>query len=531
MKPKWQIRDLIDLEYFLQEDDDADDEVTVRRDRDIYLKEILPLLEKDGPVDETDRKSIIRLWIESRRRLMKTSPGRETILPGKLFADIFTLLLVFLLVAGLGTGIVLAFAFLQYRGTEPVNVFAYFGVFVLLQIILLCFLVSFSLLRRWVRSLRHISLIQSVLGLLLTRIFRKIAVHTTSKLSGENRNRLAAVIGIMKGQKQVYGHVFAWPIFMLAQIFGIGFNLGVLAGSILRITTQDLAFGWQSTIQFSSQAVYMFVKTTALPWSWLLSPAISHPTYAQIEGSRMVLKDGIYDLATQDLVSWWPFLLLAVLCYGFLPRIILFGVGIIARKRALGSVALNHAACNRLLRRLNTPVLETDGTMTANDGSGRPDDSHTDVVQPKIVDKALQGHDAIVIVPDDIFGQFPNEALEGVLKERLGINCRHQIQTAGDVEEDKKALTDLAVSKIDNERYSVVVLQEAWQPPIAETFFYLQKLRKLLGSNTQIYIFLIGKPIPEAFFANAEASDWHIWKQMVQKLGDPFLEINGLRNF
>ena len=104
MKPKWQIRDLIDLEYFLQEDDDADDEVTVRRDRDIYLKEILPLLEKDGPVDETDRKSIIRLWIESRRRLMKTSPGRETILPGKLFTDIFTLLLVFLLVAGLGTG-------------------------------------------------------------------------------------------------------------------------------------------------------------------------------------------------------------------------------------------------------------------------------------------------------------------------------------------------------------------------------------------------------------------------------------------
>lgn len=530
MKPRWQIRDLIDLEYFLKEDDDADDAAIVLRDRDIYLKEILPLLEKDGPVDGTDRKPIIRLWLESRRRLMKTSPDKETILPGKLFADIFTFFLVFLLLMGLATGIALAFAFLQYRGTEPVNVSVYFGVFVLLQIILLCFLVSFSLLQRWVRSLRHISLIQTALALLLTGIFKRIAARSINRLSGENRNRLAAVTGIMKGRKQIYGRVFAWPIFMLAQIFGIGFNLGVLAGSILRIVTLDLAFGWQSTIQFSSQAVYMFVKTVALPWSWIVTPVISHPTYAQIEGSRMVLKDGIYDLATPDLVSWWPFLLLAVLFYGFLPRIILFGIGILARKKAIDSVALNHAACNRLLRRLNNPVLETDGTMTVNDRSDGPEDLHAGEVQPENVEAAVQGHDAILIVPDDIFGRFPNEVLEGALKKNLGINCRHQIKTEGDIEDDKKALTDLAVSKADNDRYSLIVLQEAWQPPIAEVLIYLQKLREFFGSKTQIHIFLIGKPIPEAFFTNVEASDWHIWKQAVQKLGDSFLEINGLRN-
>jgi hypothetical protein len=245
----------------------------------------------------------------------------------------------------------------------------------------------------------------------------------------------------------------------------------------------------------------------------------------------MVLKDGIYHLATPDLVSWWPFLLFAVLFYGFLPRIILFSVGIIARKKATDGVALNHAACNRLLRRLSTPVLETDGTMVENDESGRAADSREGAAQLENVETAVQGHDAIVLVPDDIFGQYPSEVLDGVLKKNLGINCSHQIQTAGDIEEDKKALTDLTVSKIDNGRYSVIVLQEAWQPPIAETLFYLQKLRELLGSKTLIHIFLIGKPIPEDFFTNAEASDWNIWKQAIQKLGDPFLAINGLRNF
>jgi hypothetical protein len=56
-------------------------------------------------------------------------------------------------------------------------------------------------------------------------------------------------------------------------------------------------------------------------------------------------------------------------------------------------------------------------------------------------------------------------------------------------------------------------------------------LSEVLGSKTQIHIFLIGKPIPETFFTNAEASDWNIWKQAIQTLGDPFLEINGLRHF
>ncbi|MBW1828667.1 MAG: DUF2868 domain-containing protein, partial [Deltaproteobacteria bacterium] len=374
-------------------------------------------------------------------------------------------------------------------------------------------------------------------------VFRKVATRAVNKLSAEKRNRLAAVAGIMKGRNRVYGPVFYWPVFTLAQIIGIGFNLGILAGSLLRIVSLDLAFGWQSTIQFSSQAVYMFVKTVALPWSWIVSPAIAHPTYAQIEGSRMVLKDGIYHLATPDLVSWWPFLLLAVLCYGFLPRIILFGVGIMARKRAMDRVAFDHAACNRLLRRLNTQVLETDGRMAANgrikvnDGSAQPADAHEGVAEPEADDTALQGHDAIVLVPDDIFEQCPNETLEKVLKEGLGINCRQQIQTTGDIDEDKKALTDLAFSETGSETGSqtsdalhpVIVLQEAWQPPIAETLFYFRKLRELLGSKTQIHIFLIGKPIPETFFTNAEASDWNIWKQAIQKLGDPFLEINGLR--
>ncbi len=531
MKFKWKIRDLIDLEYFLQEDEDADDAAVIGRDRDIYLKEILPALEKDGALDISDRKRIIRLWLEGRRRMAKASPGVETILPGKLFVDIFTLFLILFLVTGIILGTGLAFAFLEYRGTEPVNVSTYFGVFVIFQILLVCALMTFSLLRRWIRSLRHIALLQPIFSVLLAGVFRKIATHASNKLSAERRNRLAAVAGIMKGQKQIYGPVFYWPVFILAQVIGIGFNLGVLAGSVLRIVSLDLAFGWQSTIQFSSKAVYMFVKTIALPWSWIVSPSMAHPTYGQIEGSRMVLKDGIYHLTTPDLVSWWPFLFLAVLFYGFLPRIILLGVGMLGRKRATDKVAFNHAACNRLLRRLNTPVLETDGRTAENVGPVRSADEPAAAIHSDAGEPEAPGHDAILLIPDDISGQCTHEALEESLKQTLGMNLKQRIDIACDIEEDERALADLDTFRPLNGLLPVVVLQEAWQPPIAETLLYFRKLREFLGSEAQIHIFLIGKPAPDNFLSGAGPADWKIWKQAIQKLGDPFLEISGLRDF
>jgi hypothetical protein len=531
MKLTWKIRDLIDLEYFLDVDDNSDDDAVVRRDREIYLNEVLPVLEKDGSPEAADRKTIIRLWFESRRRIAKDSAGKETLLPGKLFGDSFRLLLVLFLVTGIIVGTGMAFTFLEYSGTTPVNVSVYFGVFVVFQIVLVCAFMAVSLLRRWIRSLRHISLFQPLLGALLAGVFRKAATHVMRGLPAEKRDRLAAVAGIIKGKKRVYGPVFYWPAFIIIQIAGIGFNLGVLAGSIVRIVSLDLAFGWQSTIQFSSWAVYMFVKTVALPWSWIVSPTIAHPTYVQIEGSRMVLKDGIYQLATPDLVSWWPFLFLAVLCYGFLPRLILFSVGIMARKRAANKVDFNHVACSGLLRRLTTPVLETDGrTMANNDNSAPPADEPGDELQPDAGKAAVPWHDATVLVPDDISGQHTNEALEVLLKKRLGMDFKRMIEIAFDVEQDERALSALTGSRPLTDLDPVVVLQEAWQPPIAETLLYFRKLRELLGTETQIHIFLVGKPTPETFLTSAGPADWKIWKQAIQMLGDPFIEIHGLRN-
>ena len=66
------------------------------------------------------------------------------------------------------------------------------------------------------------------------------------------RGSLEAVAGLVRGKRQIYGSLFYWPVFILAQIFGVWFNLGVLGTTFMKVLGSDVAFGWQSTVQFSA---------------------------------------------------------------------------------------------------------------------------------------------------------------------------------------------------------------------------------------------------------------------------------------
>ena len=534
MKPTWHIQDLIDLEYFLEKDENTDDAVLSHRDRDIFLKDVLPNLKHNELLHKTDRKIAIRIWLESRRRMANTS-GEKHSLPGKIVVDILFLTSIFLLVVGTLTGMGLAFTLLKYEGSEPINVSTYLGIFVLLQIALIGLLVMLSLFRRFISSLRYLSLIQWIFGTLLTSLFKKMTARaidsTMGSLSAEKRNQFSTVTGMIKGHKRIYGSIFYWPLFMLTQLFGIGFNLGALGGSLLRIMGSDLAFGWQSTIQFSSRAVYLFVKTVALPWSFFISPPLAHPTFEQIHGSRMVLKEGIYHLTTPDLVSWWPFLLLAVCFYGFLPRVILLITGMIAEKSALSKLELDHAPCNRLLRRMSAPNVETEGQIPVNHERKPSENQKAHELLLNTQKPAVLGQEGWVLVPDDITGQLPFEDLKMYIKHVSGISLRQRIEISLDFEKDKTILSEITASDASHDRQVVLLLQEAWLPPISETLLYLRKLREVLGTKAQIQIFLIGKPTPDQTLAPVDAGDWQIWKQAIQKLSDPFIEITGVKDF
>jgi hypothetical protein len=531
MKEQWRIKDIIDLEYFFHCDEERGDETSqkalLQRDRTIYLKHIQPLINHGKLLF---RRDVIKAWLTQRRHLEKRSWGSDAILPGDAFEEIHRVLVYIFLVFGGMTGAGMSSTFLAYTGTEPLNVSIYLGGLVLIQILLLLFLMAFSLVRLLKPSILRRSVVYSLVSNLLVRLALKVKKRSMNKLPGTQRDSIQVAMGLARGKKQIYGPLFYWPAFILLQIFGVGFNLGVLCATLVKVIGSDIAFGWQSTVQVSPQALYDIIRAIALPWSWFISPEIAHPTLAQIEGSRMVLKDGIYHLATQDLVSWWPFLCFTVLFYGLLPRAILLITGLMAQLRSLRVLDLCHSACDKLMHRLETPLVSSKGHKADigadeyfDTAATRPSESTVPGQKNSISEKSL-----IALVPDEIFDECPDNELRAVIWKALKRQVRDKIRIDKDRETDGVVLEGLSQTDWGEVQPEVLILQEAWQPPIKEILSFIRDLRKTLGERFGIQLALIGKPGPDTIFTPVKEIDWNTWNQKINIMGDPYLRLKRL---
>jgi hypothetical protein len=272
------------------------------------------------------------------------------------------------------------------------------------------------------------------------------------------------------------------------------------------------------------------IKIVALPWSWFVPPEISHPSLAQIEGSRIVLKDGIYHLATQDLVSWWPFLCLAVLFYGLIPRMVLLIAGLTARGRVLGRLDFGQSACDRLIHRMKTPLVSTKGlpTGTKREGYAGVDDARLPGTVAPAQGDGIEDMSLIALIPDDVFEECKDDELNAVVRKTLGYRVREKIRINEDYEGDRAVLDELAKRDWGDVRPDVLVLVEAWQPPIQETLAFIQDLRRSLGEKSRIRVGLVGRPEASTFFTPVNERDRSIWKMATDAMGDPYLGVERL---
>ena len=528
MKPNWNIEDFIDLEYFLQVDGLEGKEPAgadpVEQDRGIYLNHIAPRVTNEG---ELPRKTLIRLWLDGRRQKEKERSGQETILPGDAFRGVFRFLSVAMLAVGGAIGAGLAFSLLGYTGKEPSNVAVYMGALVLTQALATIFFASLPPVRLALRRGFRPSLVHTLMGRVLSSGIKRIKKQTFTHLTGEQRNSLLSTFGLVRGKGRIYGSLFYWPVFIRTQVFGIGFNLGVLAATLVKVIGSDIAFGWQSTLRIGPRAVLTIVEHLAIPWSWFLPPEIAHPSLTQIEGSRIILKDGITHLANQDLSAWWPFLCLAVLFYGLLPRGILLAFGVIFQARALRKPDLTHVGCDRLMERMLNPSIRTRGRSGAEADEIDPCENPMEKIPPRAPheDDARSTKRAIVLVPEDIAEPCRDPELASAVFTTLGYRVERKMIFDKDYDADQQTLETLARMDRTSGPWHVLVLQEAWQPPIEETLSFLKNLRRAVGEGVGIVIALIGLPGRGAIFTRVSDADFNLWQKQTRALGDPYLRL------
>ncbi len=524
------LNDIIDLDYLLSLDDQRDSakekEEILTRDREIFTQ-----LEQGGqnPVDMDDN-SLLFSWLEYRKLVFFHGAGEKTraVLPGEVFTCLYSWLIYLLVATGFLSGISMAYSFLAYHGTRPVNVTIFFAVFIFFHL-LLFILTLFMLARRFFMEKRgNKGWRNSIVHTLLSAFFFKglpgLLKKINRRMGDKGMEMIEYTASLIRMKKREYSSIFFWPFFVLSSFFSGSFSLGALGGTLFRVAVSDMAFGWQSTLMTSTDDIHGGLSMISLPWSWFVPAA--HPSPEQIEGSRIMLKEGIAALATKDLVSWWPFLCLGILFYAVLPRLILIMASFAAQRKALGQFDFEKPRFKKLMIRMQSPVMEIrfDEALVTRTGrqNAGPDTPGADPLEsgrpgPEPVSPGLNRVDgAMILAPRSVCGG-DMEAVTDFINQQLFFDVRLTLPIFFDYPEDKLLLVPLAKDSDDQ----VIVLQEVWQPPIRGLLYYFVQLKTKVFRDRPLWILLIQTPGEENQVVDGEDVNFKVWKKAIRELGNP----------
>ncbi len=494
MKHGLRLGDYLDLEWFLDQDRHADSSQTLERDRQLGLA---------AASDGIPANRFFSYWLAQRRA------GEKEVLPSALLRTVRTLTRWAVAALCLGSGISMIRALLLYSGVEPINISVFLLVAVVPQILLcVAALVVLGIKSRgdWSGFSLLFSCVRAWLG--------------------RGRSKAAGFMSIMLSGRGWAARMLAMDCLACMQLGGLCFALGCLTGFLLSVAVTDLAFGWQSTLQVGAQGMHALVSMLALPWSWMPASWGGAPSLAQIEGSRIVLKEGISTLVNADLAAWWPFLGFCLLVYAVVPRCILLAFAD-RRLRNMERVFM-HPDVRRIVDRMSVPRLDSGMTKEAPPATLPLDelDAHN------AVENVPAGHDrprlgCVLLLPPELMDRIAGRDLAQLGRSVYGYAPGRVFWT--DLEQDGisdvlKACSGLSWEG-DHERYAVLV--EGWQPPIRENLLALKQLGQDARQNRTLSLILAGRPLGDNWLTAPTQIERKAWIEAVERLDPLHIEIFG----
>lgn len=524
---KMRLKDIIDLDYLAGRDEDPSLQTAIRQrreqDKAIYMR-IRKMCRTD--------KDLLLTWLDERRkdiRAAASEPG-SGFLPGEVFSSIYQYMIYIMAFSGSLSGLCLSWSFLAYHGASPVNVALFIALFVAGQAALILLTVFFLFLRKLKFKAKPGEQKNSIMHALLSSLFFQLLPAFFKKTDSRPAKKTGAALfhasALIRMKSREYQAFFFWPFFILISIFSFCFALGTFCGTFFKIMVSDMAFGWQSTLVTSAKTIHTFLTWMALPWSWMIPENLSLPNLSQIEGSRIILKDGISVLATQNLISWWPFLCLSIFYYAVLPRLMLMATGILAHRRTLSLfdpkeyplfkaliIGMKSSAPDLEIAPSpsdpegSKPLLNTDGRF---EPSGEKDDSSIHQEPQNSLQRVL------VLAPRNVYEKSEDRKILEFIRTRLLLNAGEVIQISLDIEQDTHILEIIKTGHIDQ----VVLVYEAWQPPIRGLLFYFKQLKSAMPGNMLLWILLTSEASSNMDDSDQTRRSVEIWKNAILTLAD-----------
>jgi hypothetical protein len=302
-----------------------------------------------------------------------------------------------------------------------------------------------------------------------------------------------------------------WQIVFWSQCGAMAFNLAALVMAVLLLGFTDLAFAWSTTFDIEPATVFNVTTVLSMPWQTLFPDAV--PSADLVESSRWFRLDQAGAAASsshsaQVLTGWWPFLLMMLLVYGFLPRV-LFAVFAVWRLRAATrALLLEDAGVAALLDRMRNELVDAPASP--------PDRQASPAIAAPAVPKApVRGGVAALVWSEAL----SHDRVARRARDRLGVVVSGSPAAAGGgmaLAEDQVAADVL----VRQEPALVVVFVRAWEPPLLELLDFLKGLRRRLPAAH----FLI-HPVPESG-AIADAEEVNTWQRSIAALADKGIHVD-----
>lgn len=522
-KEHWSLGDIVNFEYFLihtsSKENPAESAEQARHWFQLHVSDHSETGHSDRPNPE-----VLKAWLNHQ----KAQHGESMPLPGESWQWLIGMLHWFFLFVGILAGIGVTSSLLRYDGVQPVNVAMFMGVMVGVQVVwsLLSFLLIAGKGLHWIPLQAGFSL--RVFHFMLHWASVRLHRLTISKIATEKRIVWESFWRHLQKDHAAAGKFLIWPILSKIQMMGVAFNLGAIAVFIVSVMFRDLAFGWQTSMQqVSDGSVSIFAKSFSIPWSWIWGEGQGFPSFAQIQGSRIILNQGIGSLQNPNLTSWWPFLLLALFVYGFLPRTMLWVWAVVKGRKQLTRYPFESASCQKLWKRFQTPFLNVsrrqfDNHSQATDGalaSSVTRDPST--VNP--LHATLSEHDVRCWV-------FMDEDLAHAINPAQVVSklLPYGWQVEGML--NAEFLNDSSFTTRFNPGDCLLWVEEAWQPPIQEKMKKIQTCRETLSAGVLLCIGLIGKPDGDEWLTQVRPRDLEIWKKFVYQDRPEGVQVRSILN-
>lgn len=340
---------------------------------------------------------------------------------------------------------------------RPVNVLVFLGLLVGLQLVLLLLTLGASLLlpRRSSANGEHFNIIHW----LVRRAYRR--------LSNELR-------------PDQFAPLLRWRMLSLGQWFGVCFNAGALIALLSILLVMDRSFGWSSTLNISSQGLYLLLNGLSTPWAWIWPAA--GIDMGLVESTRyQSLQQYFAAEQLEAMRMWWPYLCAALITYGLLPRLLLRIVFQWIYKRQLQLTFINYPGARLVLARMDSPLVHTQASgheqAEATAGSA--------MLRRRLPEGKLTLVDwsgALSAVPEAQPWQQEDDVLHSA-----GIHLNEDAALLGHINQQDR---------------DVVIIVKSWEPPLSELGDFLH------GISPQLNCYLYLQPLAGQTIKPEALTDW-----------------------